>query len=559
MGLPNTSNSGHFGAVPARLPGSPYYLGNWRVDPETLRLRKGGRIVKIEPKAMEVLCCLVAAKGRVVTRQAILDTVWNGNAVVYQALSRVIALLRHALGDDAGNPKYIETVSKAGYRIVAPINPPTSERWRAFVERIPAIKSRYRLFGAAMAIVFSIGAAMEYYASLGSGDNSSAASPPPAITMDNASAAWLANRGRELYLEYKKDSNEAAIDLYRKAIERDPTSPYPYAGLAGAFAQRWLRWQEPITNLEGAIEAANTAIRLMPDNAMGYKALGAIYNAAGIVLDDPAQYFPLAEDAYKIAVQLEGPGTGAYYNLGNLYFRLARYEEAADLFYQVYNSGWARAWAAWRLGEIALLAGETERARAWYLRSIEADPAEPKASARLAQIQIFQGQPEAAIEFCDKLIARYSNMSRCANVAGDAAYLLGRYDLADAYFDRSIALEHQFQGKCAEIICLHARARKLEVRLLKTGAEEDRRALQEFAGSHTSFTYLERATGEWHRSVMYALLGDDQAAIRALAAARAEGWVEPAWDNIEPAFAGLHGTDEFRAHLVATRIQPPTN
>lgn len=70
---------------------------------------------------VEVLGYLARRAGEVVSREELLSTVWPGVVVGDDALTQAIIKLRKALGDDAHNPTYIETISKRGYRLIAPV------------------------------------------------------------------------------------------------------------------------------------------------------------------------------------------------------------------------------------------------------------------------------------------------------------------------------------------------------------------------------------------------------------------------------------------------------
>jgi predicted ATPase len=72
---------------------------------------------------MDVLVQLVLRAGTLVTRDEILDAVWGHRHVTRSALNRRIVLARRALGDDADEPKYIQTVHGAGYRYIGPLQP----------------------------------------------------------------------------------------------------------------------------------------------------------------------------------------------------------------------------------------------------------------------------------------------------------------------------------------------------------------------------------------------------------------------------------------------------
>jgi DNA-binding winged helix-turn-helix (wHTH) protein/TolB-like protein/Tfp pilus assembly protein PilF len=96
-------------------------IGDWRVDPATNELARGAEAVRIEPKAMEVLVALAARPGQVVSREELLAAVWPGVVVGDETLTQSIIKLRRALGDNPRAPSYIETISKRGYRLIAPV------------------------------------------------------------------------------------------------------------------------------------------------------------------------------------------------------------------------------------------------------------------------------------------------------------------------------------------------------------------------------------------------------------------------------------------------------
>jgi len=92
-----------------------------RVDTSAFRVERGGRAVALEPKAFDLLVLLLEHPGQVVTKQEILDAVWPRTAVTDNAMTRIVAHLRKALGDDARDARYIETVPTRGYRWLAPL------------------------------------------------------------------------------------------------------------------------------------------------------------------------------------------------------------------------------------------------------------------------------------------------------------------------------------------------------------------------------------------------------------------------------------------------------
>jgi DNA-binding winged helix-turn-helix (wHTH) protein len=100
---------------------APFRLGTWRVQPDRNQLLRGDRVVQLEPRLMQVLVCLAGRAGEVVPRQQLRIVVWGDTIVGEDSLNRAISDLRQALGDDTSTPRYIETIRKVGYRLVAPV------------------------------------------------------------------------------------------------------------------------------------------------------------------------------------------------------------------------------------------------------------------------------------------------------------------------------------------------------------------------------------------------------------------------------------------------------
>ena len=98
-----------------------YRLREWVVQPRRNTVRRGRRVVHLKPKTMAVLARLIESGGDVVTRDALFDAVWPGIVVSDATLTQCVVELRRALGDSARRPRYIETVPKVGFRLVAPI------------------------------------------------------------------------------------------------------------------------------------------------------------------------------------------------------------------------------------------------------------------------------------------------------------------------------------------------------------------------------------------------------------------------------------------------------
>jgi DNA-binding winged helix-turn-helix (wHTH) protein len=118
--------------------GTTYEFGPFEVNAASGELLKNGRRVKIQEQPFRLLVILLENSGHVVTREQIQNRIWEGNTFVdFDSSLRVaVRKLREALGDEAENPRYIETIPKRGYRFLAPA-PRTADPIRLEAEISP--------------------------------------------------------------------------------------------------------------------------------------------------------------------------------------------------------------------------------------------------------------------------------------------------------------------------------------------------------------------------------------------------------------------------------------
>ena len=97
-----------------------WQIGEWVADASDDSISRPGESVKLEPRTMRLLMCLAESGGAVVGQERLLNEVWPGLVVgpasVYQSVSQLRKLLR----DTDSPPTYIATVSRKGYRLIAP-------------------------------------------------------------------------------------------------------------------------------------------------------------------------------------------------------------------------------------------------------------------------------------------------------------------------------------------------------------------------------------------------------------------------------------------------------
>ena len=97
-------------------------IGGWCVRPALNQISDAASCRRLEPQVMDLLMFLAASGGRVVSKNELIDAVWEGRFIAEATLTRSIADLRRALGDTERERRYIQTIAKRGYRLIAPVS-----------------------------------------------------------------------------------------------------------------------------------------------------------------------------------------------------------------------------------------------------------------------------------------------------------------------------------------------------------------------------------------------------------------------------------------------------
>jgi TolB-like protein/DNA-binding winged helix-turn-helix (wHTH) protein/Tfp pilus assembly protein PilF len=103
-------------------------FGVFEVDLRTGELRKNGLKVKLQDQPFQVLAMLLEHPGALVTREELQKRLWSESTFVdfEDGLSKAVYRIREALGDDADNPRFVETLPRRGYRFIYPVAPVSS-------------------------------------------------------------------------------------------------------------------------------------------------------------------------------------------------------------------------------------------------------------------------------------------------------------------------------------------------------------------------------------------------------------------------------------------------
>jgi TolB-like protein/Flp pilus assembly protein TadD len=248
---------------------------------------------------------------------------------------------------------------------------------------------------------------------------------------DNLSAYEYYLKGRELYTHYKKEDNEKAIDLFKKAIQLDHKYALAWAGLGDAYSQKYGRFGFDKSWIDSSKAAANNAIRLDTTSSEAFKALANAYNYA---LD-----YDKGFELIQISVRLNPNNAPAVGNLGAGYFLKGDLPEALKWEKKATTISPKNYIPFQLIGWIYRLFGDFPTAESWLKKSLELKPF--KDSYReLAFTYIQALEKDDAIKLVPFIIASDTTNYIAYEEAGLVCSYAGDTKNAKKYFQKSIDL-----------------------------------------------------------------------------------------------------------------------
>lgn len=212
------------------------------IDTTRWRLLRGGEPVDLSPRLVEILACLAAHAGTIVSKDELLDRFWPDVHVTENTLTRAIADIRKALGDRPDPPQFIQTVSRRGYRFIAVVD--------------------------------------------GASDTGASEGPP----LQEAFVDWV--RGRAALESLDASELSDAVHAFERATAATPDYAAAHVGLANAcfllFERSRVGNALDTAALERATRSARRATALDPAMGEAWATLGFVLAAAGLVEESRA-------------------------------------------------------------------------------------------------------------------------------------------------------------------------------------------------------------------------------------------------------------------------------
>jgi len=260
---------------------APFRLGELRVQPATRQLFRGDSSEILEPRVMQVLVALAEANGSVISRDELIERCWGGVVVGENAIQRVISRLRQVAATLGNGCFQLETITKVGYRIIAPAGADVpAPRAEASISHIasgqpeqPQWSRRLVLAGSAATTAI---AAVGLYLKL----------KPASGQSDNSVAQALYDKGIAIRESGGPDEQEQAIAYFRQATRLAPDMAKAWGGLAYGYANAaYFATPEDWPNVAARCRsAAHRALQLDsqdPDARTALIFLGPLYRTWG--------------------------------------------------------------------------------------------------------------------------------------------------------------------------------------------------------------------------------------------------------------------------------------
>lgn len=100
-----------------------YAFGPFLLDLDLAQLSSAGEEIALEPRAFSLLCYLIENNDRLISKDELVETIWDGRFISDAAVSTLVKTARRAVGDDGKAQKYIRTVHGRGFRFVGEVRP----------------------------------------------------------------------------------------------------------------------------------------------------------------------------------------------------------------------------------------------------------------------------------------------------------------------------------------------------------------------------------------------------------------------------------------------------
>src|SRR6266481_3388179 len=335
-------------------PGSVLRFGVFQVNLAARELRKHGVRIRLPGQPLCILSIFLEKPGEVITREEMRRRLWSSDTFVdfEHSLNSAIKKLRAALGDSPENSRYIETVPRAGYRFIAPVEQvsvtaPTVADASVVMDRsgVPAAavdvaaKRRERmLLGVAIVLVVVPSAYLAWsrfrsrpqpqvkiaseIRNASNGHESARSNGQPVLSPKSAEAQELYRKGMYFWNKRTVAGFQQAIEYFQQAITSEPSYALAYAGLANSYTLLTAYTSVSATRYMPQARAAALRALELDDG------LAEAHTALALIVQNHDWDWQTSEKEYRRAIELNPNYATAHHWYAEHLMWLGRFEEA---------------------------------------------------------------------------------------------------------------------------------------------------------------------------------------------------------------------------------------
>ena len=409
--------AGHDGlAIPGRVilaHEPPFRIGELLVQPPTRQIHRGERGETLEPRVMQVLVALAHAGGRIVTREELTDSCWNGRVVGDDSINRVLSRIRRVAADIGGGTFRVETIARVGYRLVhasssgASAPAPAATATRTFDRRY--------VLGAAATSLGLAGAAAWW-----AGPWNRYAIPPEARALVDRAVI------------IRQENNRQALAYLREAVRIAPD--YGQAWGALALSYRYAIENEAPERVAGFEERLREAVR----NAERYDP-GNGDAAAAVLSTGPAfGRWSELEPLFRTAIRRRPDHAAAYALLGTLLMEVGRWSEAVGMLRSAEVRAASSPVLRYKLIVSLWAAGQISAAEDAIDRAMQLWPQHGAIWQTKIKLLALTGRPRQALALAEDPTARPLNEVDAPDMPGRMLYLTALATRSPSDIERAI-------------------------------------------------------------------------------------------------------------------------
>jgi len=491
-----------------------FRVGEWLVEPDLNRVTKADKIITIEPKVMAVLIYLADNPGEVLSKETIIRTVWPDTFVSDDVLTYSISELRKAFEDDAKSPHIIQTISRKGYRLIAPVThqapAPKSQpsiAVLAFSDMSPEKDQEYFCDGIAEEIIndlahlksLRVAARTSSFAFKGKSEDVRTIGRKLSVaTVLEGSVRKAGNRlrisaqlisvedGYHLWSEsYDRDLKDvfaiqeeisrsiaATLKIALSAKERDAIARAPTTDIQAYdfyLRGRQFFYQYKRRGIEFALRMFSQAIELDPTYARAYAGIADCCSFLYLYAGSHEVHREQADSASRKAIDLNPESAEAHASRGVALSLKGEYSEAERAFETAIRLDPRLFEAYYFYARVTFVQGKLEKAIELYEKSSEVNPQDYQAPLLVAQIYSdlgHQTEAEAArrrgVQAAEARLKLNPDDARALYMGANGLVALGEYERGLEWTSQALAMDPEEPMVLYNVACIQSLAGRIE-------------------------------------------------------------------------------------------------